>query len=160
IVWPGSPFPLPLKQYRVITLAIFFILGAAAMVLAVACANVSSLQLARVRSRENELRTRISLGATRLRIVRQLLTESAFVGLLSGAFAMLLSWTFLRLVVRVARSALPVEYGSLVFDVNPDLELFALACVVSLSAGMLSGLAPALESSRSALTSAVRGSTS
>src|SRR5262249_13854593 len=73
---------------------------------------------------------------------------------------MLLSWTFLRLVVRVARSALPVEYGSLVFDVNPDLELFALACVVSLSAGMLSGLAPALESSRSALTSAVRGSTS
>lgn len=160
VVWPGSPFPLPLKQYRVITLAIFFILGAAAMVLAVACANVSSLQLARIRSRENELRTRISLGASRLRIVRQLLTESAFIGLLSGAFAMLLSWTFLRLVVRMAASALPIEYGSLVFDVNPDLALFALACIVSLSAGMLSGLAPALESSRSALSSALRGSTS
>jgi predicted permease len=160
LVWPGSPFPLPLNQYRGLTLAIYLILGAAAMVLAVACANVSSLQLARVRSREDELRTRISLGSTRLRIVRQLLTESALVGLLSGAFALLLSWAFLKLGVRLLGSALPVELGSLVFDVNPDLKLFALACVVSLSAGMLSGLAPALESSRSALSSAVRGHTS
>lgn len=160
LVWPGSPFPLPLDQYRGLTLAILLIIGAAAMVLAVACANVSSLQLARARSREDELRTRISLGATRLRIVRQLLTESALVGLLSGAFALLLSWAFLKLAVRLIGSALPVEYGSLVFDVNPDLELFALACAVSLSAGMLSGVAPALESSRSALSSAIRGSTS
>lgn len=160
LLWPGSPFPLPLDHYHGLTLAIWLIIGAAAMVLAVACANVSSLQLARAQSREEELRARISLGATRLRIVRQLLTESALLGLMSGAFALFLSWAFLKVIIRLVGDALPVEYGSLVFDVNPDLASFALSCAVSVSAGMLSGVVPALESSRAALSSSTRGSTS
>ncbi len=160
LVWPGSPFPLPLKQYGGLTLAILLIMAAAGMVLAVACANVGSLQLARARSREDELRTRISLGASRLRVIRQLVTESGLVGLLAGVLALLFSWAFLKVLVTLMGNALPVEYGTLVFDVTPDFGIFAFVSAVSLLAGMLSGLAPAMEGSRSAVSSAGRGSTS
>jgi len=71
LVWPGSPFPLPLRQYGGLSFAIALLMGAAAMVLAVACANVGSLQLARSRSRQDELHTRLSLGASRSRVIRQ-----------------------------------------------------------------------------------------
>jgi predicted permease len=160
LVWPGSPFPLPLKQYGGLTVAILLIMGAAGMVLAVACANVGSLQLARARSRENELRTRQSLGATRLRVIRQLVTESALLGFLAGVLALLFTWAFLKVSVILITNALPVEYGMLVFDVNPNLKVFAYVFAVSLVAGMLSGLAPAMESSRSALSSVTRGTSS
>jgi macrolide transport system ATP-binding/permease protein len=159
LVWPGSPFPLPLKQYGGLQLSILLIMAAAGMVLVVACANVGSLQLARARSRQNELRTRLSLGAGRLRLIRQLLTENAVVGLLAGVLALLFTWALLKVLVMLASSALPVEFGTLVFDVTPDLAIFAYVFAVSLVAGMLSGLAPALESSRAALSSASRAGT-
>lgn len=160
LVWPGSPFPLPLKHYGGLRLAIFLIMGAAGVVLTVACANVGSLQVARVRSRETELRTRMSLGASRLRVVRQLVTESALVGVLAGVLALLVTWTILKVSVTLIVNALPIEYATLVFNVTPDARVFAYVSAISLIAGMLSGLAPALESARSALSSAVRGGTS
>ncbi|MGH7153750.1 MAG: ABC transporter permease, partial [Acetobacteraceae bacterium] len=160
LVWPGSPFPLPLKHYRGMELTILLIMVAAGMVLAVACANVGSLQLARARARQNELRTRLSLGASRLRIVRQLLTESALLGLLAGIVGLLFAWAFLQILVLLAAGALPAEEGTLIFHVTPDLEIFAYVLAISLVAGILFGLAPALESSRAALASTVRGSTS
>jgi putative ABC transport system permease protein len=160
LVWPGSPFPLPLNQYGGLTLVILLIVAAAGMVLAVACANVSSLQLARARSRENELRTRISLGAGTVRVVRQLVTESALLGLAAGALGLLLSWTFLRVAVTATANALPVDFGSLVFNVTPDIRIFSLVTAVSLLAGILSGMAPAIQTSRSVLASSQRGSTS
>jgi predicted permease len=159
LVWPGSPWPFPPSQLRELNLAVALILFGTAMVLAVACANVGSLQLARARSRETELRTRLSLGATRVRVVRQLLTESVLVGLFAGAFALLLSWAFLKIVVKASADFLPAQFGNLVFDVNPDLPVFALVFLISLIAGILAGLTPALQSARSALTSIGRGST-
>jgi hypothetical protein len=98
-VWPGSVFPLPLDRYGGLQLAIFLIMLAAGMVLIVACANVGSLQLARARSRENELRTRLSLGASRLRVIRQLVTESAVPALPAGMLAFLFSWALLKVSV-------------------------------------------------------------
>ncbi len=160
LVWPASPFPLPLKFYRGLVLTILLIMLAAAMVLVVACANVGSLQLARARSRQHELHTRLSLGASRLRIVRQLLTESALLGVLSGIVALLFAWAFLQVMVLLLAKAFPVNQGTLIFHVNPDLEIFAYALAVSLFSGILFGLAPALESSRSALSSSNRASTS
>src|SRR5262249_28120151 len=153
LAWPGSPFPLPLTQYRGLTLTILLIMAAAAMVLVVACANVASLQLARARSRESELLTRLSLGASRQRLIRQLLTESALLGLLAGVVALFFAWAFLRVAVTAFARALPAGEGALVFHVTPDLAVFSYVFATSLGAGVLFGLAPALESSRSAISS-------
>ncbi len=161
LVWPGSPFPRPLKAYPGLRLAILLIMAAAGMVLVVACANVASLQLARARSRQNELHARLSLGASRGRVIRQLLTESALLGLLAGVLALLFTWALLRVSVTLAAEAMPAGVGgTFVFDVTPDLEIFVYVFAISLFAGILFGLAPAIESSRSALSSGVRGSTS
>jgi ABC-type antimicrobial peptide transport system permease subunit len=122
-------------------------MGAAGLVLIVACADVGSLQLARARSRQNELQTRLSLGASRPRLIRQLLTESALLGLLAGALALPFTWSLLKFAVILAGEAFPAEYGTLIFDVTPDFEIFAYVLAISLVSGILFGLAPAMESS-------------
>jgi predicted permease len=111
LVWPGTLLPRPLKLTPGLYLTILLIMVAAGMVLAVACANVASLQMARARSRQNELRTRLSLGASRLRIVRQLLTESALLGLVAGVLALLFTWALLRAVCGPGRQRLSRRRG-------------------------------------------------
>ena len=160
MVWRGSPFPLPIGEYRGLTLTALLVIGAAFMVLVVACANVGSLQLARSRSREAEFKIRASLGAGRFRLIRQLITESAVVGVLAGGLALLVNWALLKAGVLMMANAFPGEYGGLVFDVTPDLEIFAFVFGVSLLAGLLSGLLPALETSKSGLVSNARSGTS
>src|SRR5271157_454244 len=110
----GSPSPWPLEHYGGLKYAVLLIMAAVGMVLVIACANVASLQLARTVSRQNELCMRLSLGASRLRVIRQLLTESALLGLLSGVVALLFSWTLTKVLATVAASALPAEYGTLI----------------------------------------------
>ena len=156
VLWPGSPFPLPIKHYAGLRYAVLLIMAAVGMVLVIACANVASLQLARAASRQKELSMRLSLGASRVRIIRQLLTESALLGLLAGLSALLVSWAMLQVLVVVAQSELPASFGSLVYHVTPDLGIFAYAFLLSLVAGVLFGLAPALESSGAALSSVAR----
>jgi predicted permease len=156
VLWPGSPFPFPMKQYTGLRYAILLIMTAVGMVLVIACANVASLQLARAASRQKELSMRLSLGASRVRIIRQLLTESALLGLLAGLSALLVSWAMLQVLVAVAQSELPASFGTLVYHVSPDLGIFAYAFLLSLLAGVLFGLAPALESSSAALSSVAR----
>lgn len=160
LVWPGSVFPLPLRFYTGLTFAILLIIAAAGMVLIVACANVGSLQLARARSRQAELHTRLSLGASRPRIVRQLLTESGLLGLLAGIGALPFTWALTQLLATRFSEAMPPGSGTLVFHVTPDLGIFVYVLAISLVAGLLFGLAPAFESTHSALSSSVRGSTS
>jgi len=156
LVWRGSPFPLPLNRYGGLEFAIALIMCAAGLVLAVACANVGSLQLARARKRVNEIGTRLSLGASRGRVVRQLLTESALLGLLSGLMALVLTWGFTRALATRFVEAWPAGNGAVVFHVTPDAWTFAYVFAISLAAGAVFGLLPSLENSRDALATAFK----
>ena len=159
LVWPGSPFPLPMNRYAGLELTIVLILLAAGLVLVVACANVASLQLARAGTRRTELQMRLSLGATRRRVIRQLLTESAMLGLLSGIVALAVTWALLQVTVTVVTESLPISYGAFVFHVAPDLGVFAAVCLLSVVTGVLFGVAPAVVGSQAPASEAARGST-
>jgi putative ABC transport system permease protein len=152
VISPGSPLPYINANLR---LTIALITAAAMMVLLIACANAAGLQLARATARQQELGVRLSLGASRSRLIRQLLTESAQVGVLAGATALPVSWALMRLAVVRATEQLPAEY-TFIFDVTPDVRIFASVLVLSVLAGLGFGLAPAFASSRSALIAATR----
>ena len=154
LVWPGSPFPRPLNQFHWLRYVLLLLLIAVGMVLMIACANVASLQLARAASRQSELAMRLSLGASRMRIIRQLLTESALLGGVAGAVALLFSWAMLQIAVYLVAQAFPADYGTFIFHVTPDPGIFAFVSALSVVAGIIFGLAPALESSRTALATA------
>jgi putative ABC transport system permease protein len=89
--------------------------------------------------------------------MRQLLTESAALGLIAGAIALPFTWALLRIAVRMASQNLP-DFA--VFNVTPDLSIFSFTFGISLTAGILFGLAPAVEVSRSGISSSLRGGTS
>ena len=110
-------------------------------VLVVACANLASMLLARGMSRSQELAVRSALGAGKLRIVRQVLTESVLIACAGGVVAALLTiWT-----TGAIPALLPMAVG---YDFRPDLRVFAFAMALSVVAGVVFGLAPALRASR------------
>lgn len=152
VISPGSPLPGIPDNLR---LTIVLIMAAAGMVLAIACANAAGLQLARGTARQQELGMRLSLGASRSRLIRQLVTESALLGVLAGALALPVTWAILHLAVTRAAEELPGEF-TFVSNINPDLAVFAYVLVISVLAGVLFGLIPAIASSRSALFSITR----
>jgi len=124
-----------------------FLLGAVGLVLLIACANVSSLLIARSASRRREIAARLSLGASRGRLVRQLLTENAVVSAMAGAVGVLFSWWWLRtLVDRIAAAPIP-NLGIVALDVSPDWRILAYVVGISIIATMGFGLAPALQAS-------------
>jgi predicted permease len=159
LVSPGSPFTISLDRNPDVEISLLFVMAAVAMVLVVACANVASLQLARAASRQNELAMRLSLGASRARLIRQLLTESALLGLIAGSVAFLFSWALLQAAVVAVANAFPDNWGTFIFHVTPDLSAFAFVFFVSVFAGILFGVAPAFESA-GAVSSALKANAS
>ncbi|MGA2851567.1 MAG: ABC transporter permease, partial [Terracidiphilus sp.] len=156
VLWPGSPLGAPVELNKGFNYTMRLIMVAVIMVLVIACANVASLQLARSTSRQNELVMRLSLGASRIRIIRQLLTECALLGVIAGMVALFCSWAMMKVLVTLIAEAFPPEYGTVILSVTPDLKIFACVFGLSLAASVLFGLAPAVESSGAAFATAMK----
>lgn len=124
-----------------------------ALLLLIACVNVANLFLARARERRREMGIRLSLGAGGRRLIQQLLTESLVFSALAGAVGMGLAWVAVRILGRIRP---PLE-GPWDFGVTLDTSVLLYAAVVSLAAGVLFGLAPALQAARPEMVSAVKG---
>ncbi len=129
------------------------------MVLLVGCVNIANMLLARGAARQREISVRLALGASRGRVIRQLLTESLLLSMLGGVGGLFLSiWTSKLLWVALeqfiqARISSDIVVG---IDLSPDVRVLGCAIFLSLIAGLLFGLSPALQFSRPDLTTALK----
>nr|QEO73631.1 hypothetical protein [uncultured bacterium] len=130
---------------------LFILLIAVGLVLLIACANVSSLLLARASTQGEEVAIRTALGAGRLRLVRQLLTESLVLALLGGALGLLLAFLFLRPLVALS----PVTFPGFQ-QVAIDLRVLGFTLALSVLTGILFGFVPALRQSDAYLGNVLR----
>ncbi len=129
---------------REFSLSLQVLMVVVAIVLAVACANIANLLLARAAARQKEFALRLALGAGRIRLIRQLLTESLLLAGLGGIAGIVFAWWGSRLLVFMASaSAEPLP-----LDVTPNLRILGFTLVVSLLSAVIFGTAPALRASR------------
>lgn len=145
--FPGTNRDLvvtPLKEQVVgdIRPALLVLLGAVGFVLLIACANIAHMMLARASTREREIAVRTALGASRARILRQFLTESALLAVAGGLVGVLIANWGLRALLAWAPEEI-TQFGSITLDAR--VLIFALA--ISIGTGLAFGLAPALQNS-------------
>jgi len=138
---------------------LLILLGAVGLVLLIACANIANLLLARTAAREHEMAVRASLGASRGRVLRQLLTESLLLAIIGGSAGTALAWYALHFVLPLGGHSIPrLALASI------DGSVLAFALVLAVLACIGFGMAPALQASKIDLTSSLkeqtRGSTS
>ena len=126
------------------------VLGFVAVVLLIACANVANLQLARAAVRAREISLRVALGAGRARLVRQLLTESLVIAVVGGAAGVVAASWGVPAIVALVPGGLPTFS-----QVGLDARVLAFSAVITVAAGLLFGLAPAVHAVRRGLSAAL-----
>lgn len=134
--------------------SLYTLMAAVGLVLLVVCANVANLLLARATARSREMSVRMALGAKRLRLVQQLLTESLIIAIAGGAFGILIAVWASQGLLRLANGT----SGNIVLDTSIDARLLAFSAGVSLLTALLFGLLPAFRATRVELATALRSS--
>jgi predicted permease len=128
------------------------LMGAVGLVLLVTCTNLAGLMLARATDRRREIAIRLAMGANRLRLIRQLLTESVLLSVIGGVAGVLLAYWIIELLLAFKP---PIDFP-LRLDVAVDWHVLVFSLAVSLVAGAVFGLAPALQATRPGLSQALR----
>jgi predicted permease len=158
---PGRTTTLLIEQAKALTPsnraratgAAAVLMTAFGFILLIACANVANLLLARGSARSQEIGIRRSLGASRARVVRQLLTESMLLSLAGGLLGSVVAvWSFQGLVPRIVPTLMPALVG----DLSPDFRVLLFAVTLTVGTGLLFGLAPALHLSNPDLHGAIK----
>jgi predicted permease len=127
------------------------LMGAVILVILIASVNIANLLLARASGRQREMSMRLALGASRVRMIRQLLTESVLLSLIAGMIGILTAEIVLHLVIRLVPFRIPRQS-----EIGIDWMVLGFAALVSLVTGFVFGLAPAIQSTRSALIDTLR----
>jgi len=158
---PGRTTTLLIEQAKAVprgrragaTGAAAVLMTAFGFILLIACANVANLLLARGSARSQEIGIRCSLGASRARVIRQLLTESMLLSLAGGLLGSVVAvWSFQGLVPRIVPTLMPALVG----DLSPDFSVLLFAVTLTVGTGLLFGLAPALHLSNPDLHGAIK----
>jgi predicted permease len=131
---------------------LFVLMGVVGLVLAIACANVANLLLARAAARRREIALRLAIGATRGRLIRQLLVESLVLSGLGGALGIAFAWWGSQVLVRF----LSTGRSLIRLDLAPDWRVLAFTAGVSAATGILFGIAPAMRAAGFDLTPALK----
>jgi len=149
IVARGAFFTIEPALWPIIVL----VLSIVGLVLAIACANVANLVLARATVRQREIAVRLAIGASRWRVLRGLMVETLLLSVAGGGLGLLLATWVLAALYPVGLSLLPFEWGSVVLDLSPDRRVFAYTFAIAAAAGVLLALVPGLQSSSQQIAS-------
>jgi predicted permease len=133
---------------------LYVLMSAVGFVLLIACANLAGLTLARASARQKEIAVRLSLGASRPRMLRQLLTESVMLSVAGGALGVLIAYWGVHSIMALVVTDPDRPFG---FTVAPDWRVMGFTILASVLTGILFGLAPAMRSTRVDLTPALKG---